>query len=227
MSGVNKIKSIYQTQVRKFGAHLTWGVVAGTLLLIIFAKLAGEYRELGAFDATVGSFIRSYATEGLTKLVILITQLGSGYVEIGLLLAAGGYLLFRLKHVWETVVLFIGLSGGWLLNTVLRAVFHRTRPEIQHLVEAGGYSFPSGHAMVSVAFYGMLGYLLWLNLRERSIPAWYVPVLTVCLIVSIGISRIYLGVHFPSDVIAGFAAGGAWLAACIVALHAIRYFKSE
>ncbi len=79
--------------------------------------------------------------------------------------------------------------------------------------------------MISTAFYGMLGYLLWLSLRERSKTAWPVIVLTVCLVFFIGVSRVYLGVHFPSDVIAGFAAGGLWLIACIIGLHTIRKYK--
>ncbi|MCK9906483.1 phosphatase PAP2 family protein, partial [Frankia sp. Cpl3] len=102
-----------------------------------------------------------------------------------------------------------------------------SRPSMHHLVEAGSYSFPSGHAMVSAAFYGMLGYLIWLNLRQRTKPAWYVVALTVLLIVAIGISRVYLGVHFPSDVIAGFAAGSIWLTACIFGLHAIRHYLGK
>jgi len=105
---------------------------------------------------------------------------------------------------------------------VLKTAFQRARPDIQHLIAVGGYSFPSGHAMVATVFYGMLGYLIWLNLRERSKTAWIVPVLTALLIFSIGVSRIYLGVHFPSDVLAGFAAGGLWLTGCIVGLHAFR-----
>lgn len=219
----------FRSPLGKFGAHLAWGIAAGSLLLLLFAKLAEDllYQELGTFDVVVGDFIRSFATERLTNLAVFITQLGSAFVEISLMFVVGGYLLFRLKHIWEATVLASSLVGGWLLNTVLKAVFHRTRPNIQHLVEAGGYSFPSGHAMIAAAFYGVLGYLLWLNLRERSKPSWYVIVLTVGLIIAIGISRVYLGVHFPSDVVAGFAAGGAWSVACIIALQSIRHYKSE
>jgi len=218
----------YRSSIGKFGTHLTWGIVTGILFLVFFAKLVEDllHQELGTFDAMVGDFIRSYATESLTGLAIIITQMGSFFVEISLLLVVGGYLLLRLKNIWETVVLASNLVGGWLLNIVLKAIFHRTRPDIQHLVEAGGYSFPSGHAMIAMAFYGMLGYLLWLNLRVRSKPSWYIIVITVGLIIAIGISRIYLGVHFPSDVIAGFAAGGVWLVACITGLHAIKYYRN-
>lgn len=218
----------YHSLIEKFGKHLTWGIVAGSLLLVLFANLAEDLleQELGTFDTLVTDFIQSYATERLTSLAIVITKLGSAFVEITLLLVLGGYLIFRLKHIWETVALASSLAGGWVLNTVLKDIFHRSRPDIRHLVEVGGYSFPSGHAMISAAFYGMLGYLLWLNLRERSKPSWYVVVITIALIFAIGISRIYLGVHFPSDVFAGFAAGGIWLAACITGLHTIRCYKN-
>ncbi|MDA8227086.1 MAG: phosphatase PAP2 family protein [Desulfitobacterium hafniense] len=221
-------KPLYQSPLRNLELHLIFGIIAGLLLIILFAKLSEDLlcQELGSFDTVAGIFIRSYNNDSLTNVAILITQLGSAYIEIGLLLAVGSYLLFRLKHVWEAMILSINLAGGWLLNLFLKVIFHRTRPDIQHLVKADGYSFPSGHAMISATFYGMLGYLLWLNFREHSIPSWYVPVLTVGLIITIGVSRIYLGVHYPSDVIAGFAAGGVWLIACILGLHAIRHFKN-
>lgn len=206
------------------GAHLTWGIIAGSLLLALFADLAEDvmYQETGAFDTVVGSFIRSTASEGLTQLAVIVTNVGSAAFEISLLLILGSYMFFRLKQVWEPLLLAVCLAGGWLLNTVLKEVFHRSRPDIQHLVEAGGYSFPSGHAMIATAFYGMLGYLIWSNLRQRSKPSWYVMLLTFCLVAAIGASRVYLGVHYPSDVIAGFAAGGVWLLACVLALGAAR-----
>lgn len=209
---------------RRLGGHLTWGILAGALLLLIFAKLAEDvlYHELETFDTLIGGYIRSFASDGLTRVMIAVTNLGSAYVEIGLLLALGSYLLFRLKHVWDAALLVTSLLGGWVLNTVLKQIFQRSRPDLKHLVEAGGYSFPSGHAMVSAAFYGMIGYIVWINLRHRGLPAWPAMVFTPLLILAIGISRVYVGVHFASDVLAGFAAGGAWLIACILGLNAVR-----
>lgn len=209
------------------GANLTWGIIAGSLLLALFAKLAKDLigQELGAFDTLVGGFIRSNASDGLTHLAVFATQMGSAAFEIGLLLVIGGYFLYHLNQVWETVMLAVSLAGGWFLNTVLKEVFHRSRPDIEHLVSVGGYSFPSGHAMIATAFYGMLGYLIWINLRQRAKPSWYVIVLTFVLVAAIGTSRVYLGVHFPSDVIAGFAAGGVWLLACVLAIRVVRRHK--
>lgn len=224
-----KTVSISQKQLAKLSKSLIWGFSISVLLLAIFAKLSEDllYNELGTFDRVIGEFIRGFATPSLTRIAIIITNLGSAYIEIGLMLVVGAFLLFRLKHTWETVLLAISLSGAWLLNTILKELFHRARPDIVQLVKAGGYSFPSGHATVAAAFYAVIGYLLWLNLINRSKPSWYIVVFTFALIIAIGISRIYLGVHFASDVIAGYAAGGVWAIACIVGLKEIRNYKRK
>ena len=220
---------VFQKRFAKSSKALIWGLFISVVLLAIFAKLSEDllYHELGTFDRVVGEFIRGFATPSLTKAAIIITNLGSAYIEIGLMFVVGAFLLFRLKHTWETVLLAISFSGAWVLNTILKELFHRARPDIVHLVKAGGYSFPSGHAMVAASFYGVIGYILWLNRRNRSKPSWYIVVITLAFIIGIGISRIYLGVHFASDVIAGYAAGGVWAIACIVGLKEIRDYKSN
>lgn len=213
----------------RFGLIMLGGIAAGASFLALFIKILEEllFDQLETLDIVIIQLIRSFANEGLTNVATWFTQIGSAIVEITIVLLAGAYLWFRLKHTWEAVILVISLAGGGLINFILKNFFQRSRPAIEHLVQAGGYSFPSGHAMVSTTFYGMLGYLVWLNLRESNRPSWYVPVLTVLLILAIGFSRVYLGVHYPSDVVAGFAAGGAWLTSCIVGLHAIRFYKGE
>lgn len=222
-----KTVSVFQKQLAKFSKSLIWGFSISVLLLSVFAKLSEDLldHELGTFDRVIGELIRGFATPSLTRVAIIITNLGSAYLEIGLMFVVGAFLLFRLKHTWETVLLAISLSGAWLLNTILKGLFQRARPDIVHLVKAGGYSFPSGHAMVATAFYGVIGYLLWLNFKNRSKPSWYIVVFTFALVIAIGISRIYLGVHFASDVIAGYAVGGVWAIACIVGLKEIRNYK--
>lgn len=213
----------------KFALRLFLGFALGIVLIVIFASLAKGVmqNELSQFDNTVGSYVRSFARPQLTRLNIWITTLGSAQVEIPLFLLVASYLLFKLKHTWEATLLATALAGAWLLNEVLKLAFQRSRPSMRHLVEAGGYSFPSGHAMVAAAFYGMVGYVLWLNLREKTVYAWLVFLLTGILVIAISISRVYLAVHFPSDIIAGLAAGGVWLTACITALDAIRYYKGK
>lgn len=101
-------------------------------------------------------------------------------------------------------------NGGAALNSLLKHLFVRTRPDLFRVVEATGYSFPSGHAMVSLCFYGMLAFFIVRNIKSLR---WRLVIisLAVLLVVAIGISRIYLGVHYPTDVIAGYTAGAMWL----------------
>lgn len=106
------------------------------------------------------------------------------------------------------------LVGSTLLNEGLKLLFRRLRPDILILHEAGGYSFPSGHSMAAMTFYGLLAYLAY-----RYGPQGYQRVLCLLpclLIVAVGLSRIYLGVHFASDVLAGYLAGICWLGVFIV-----------
>ena len=117
------------------------------------------------------------------------------------------------------------VSGSALLNWLLKGLFQRPRPHFAHpLVVESSYSFPSGHAMESFVAYGMLAYLAVLALRT-----WEARVAVVCgaalLVVLIGFSRMYLGVHYFSDVIAGYAAGGVWLSALITGAETIRRSK--
>jgi membrane-associated phospholipid phosphatase len=112
-----------------------------------------------------------------------------------------------------------------LLNLITKFFFHRQRPIIPHLVEASGLSFPSGHSMVSASFYGLLIYLSWHNITDRK---WH-HVFTFLLVITIfliGCSRIYLHVHYATDVIAGFSAGFLWVILGVYGLRRLeRYSK--
>ncbi len=121
-------ESFHSSPLGKLGSHLIWGVAAGSLLLFVFAKFVEDLlcQELGVFDSVVGDFIRSFVSGGVTNMAVTITQVGSAFVEISLMMVVGGYLLFRLKHKWEAVVLSSSLAGGWLLNMVLKHAFQRT-----------------------------------------------------------------------------------------------------
>ncbi|MFV9510230.1 phosphatase PAP2 family protein [Tepidibacillus sp. LV47] len=219
-----KFFHVVHTSVLRIGKHFVWGLAIGILLLFVFAKLVEDllFNELGMFDTIVTQYIQSFASPNVTKLMVFITQLGSGPILTLFLLIVGGIFYFRYKKRRDVILLAGGLIGGALLNVALKDLFRRSRPDITHLVEAGGYSFPSGHSMVSTTFYGILSYLLWIHLKERKKSTWYVPILTIILILSIGISRIYLGVHFPSDVIAGFSAGGILVIAGIIGYESIK-----
>ncbi|MBD2843774.1 phosphatase PAP2 family protein [Paenibacillus sp. IB182496] len=208
---------------RRLFPYLAGGMVVA-LLLLVFAELTEELLEdeLSGFDSAVESIVRSWTGGRWDPVMVGITHVGSGWVQVGLLLGSVA-LLLRTGHKARALVLTVCLGGGWLLNYALKALFQRSRPALERLVEAGGYSFPSGHAMVSMCFYGMLGYLAWgaWRSRDRAYGALFFAA-GLLLAGLIGFSRIYLGVHYASDVVAGFAAGGTWLLSCIGGLAAIR-----
>lgn len=116
----------------------------------------------------------------------------------------------------EPLVLGICLFGIRFENQWFKSLFERDRPMFDRVIEINGYSFPSGHAMISIAFFGFLAYLLVQNyslMRSfKKIIYW----LTAIFVVLVGFSRVYLGVHYPTDVLGGFAAGGTWLLICVL-----------
>ncbi len=211
----------------EFGNYLVTGIVLAAFALLLFSKLAEDliYQELTVFDSMVTQFIAAFSTPAITQAMKLITTLGSVATLLPVTLLAIYIFYQRRRHFGDSLMILAALGGGWLLDELLKIAFHRPRPELARLAEVSGYSFPSGHAMVSVTFYGFLAYLVWLNFR-RSGFRYFASFGLIMLIVLIGVSRIYLGVHYPSDVLAGFAAGGFWLTACILALQAIRYYKA-
>ncbi len=211
-----------------FSFKLVLGLVLGLASLFLFAKLSEDllFHELAVFDHTVTGMVRIFASPRLTLTMKYISWFGSTTVLITVGLVVMLYTGAVRKHVWDTVLIPITLVGGIILNEGLKRLFHRQRPGLPHLVEVSGYSFPSGHSMMSFIFYGLVIYLLWLNFRGRLARAALTVVLTL-VILAVGVSRIYLGVHYPSDVAAGFAAGNFWLVACILGLRGIRYYKDD
>ncbi|MBD0379467.1 phosphatase PAP2 family protein [Paenibacillus sedimenti] len=215
-------------QGKRLYKDLLWGFAAAFILLVGFVVLSQSLASgwLESFDVIVTDAIQSTRSDGLTPIAKFFTTLGKGSTEFILFFMVAALFLFKFKHRWETLILFLGVLGTWGLNTLLKGIFERARPVGQRLIEEDGFSFPSGHAMVSSLFYGLIGYLLWINLRRTWKGAWLIPVITVLVIICIGLSRVYLGVHYPSDVLAGFAAGVACLIGCILAIQVIRNRRS-
>lgn len=165
------------------------------------------------FDLFIANKIESLRHPLLDSILLVITYLGSPMVFIILGL---GTLIFLVYHrqVLEGVYLNLGLLVSWEAMHLLKNFFARPRPEGEHLTIATGMSFPSGHAMLALVFYGFIGYLMAKNLNSTSkkILTWLIVSL---LILMIGISRVYLNVHFPTDIAAGYLIGGLFLLAFI------------
>ncbi|NOU76943.1 phosphatase PAP2 family protein [Paenibacillus sp. LMG 31458] len=206
---------------------LFWGFGAACVLLMGFVLLSQSLSSswLKEFDESIGSAVRTLRSDAVTPVALFFTIMGKAITEFIVFVVVALILLIKFKHKWETLILLIGVLTAWGLNQLLKDLFQRDRPVGMWLIEENGFSFPSGHAMVSSLFYGLIGYLLWVNVRKIWKAAWLIPVVTIVVVVCIGLSRIYLGVHYPSDVLAGFAAGGAGLIGCIMAIHRIRTRK--
>jgi undecaprenyl-diphosphatase len=206
------------------GLHLTLGLALAAGCLWLFGGLAEDVvtsDPIVRIDRYVADYLHSTATPPLTAFFLVVTALGSieAVVPLAVLVAA--------FFAWGRRWLYLGtwlaaVGGGALLNQILKALFTRPRPFFEHplLVETS-YSFPSGHAMESLVAYGMLAYFAVLALRTWK---WRVAAVfaATLLVVLIGLSRMYLGVHYLSDVAAGYAAGGVWLSALITAAETVR-----
>ena len=214
------------------GFHLTLGLLVAGGGLWLFAGLAEDYvtsDPIVRFDQTVASALHAAATPFATKVFLAITALGSveAIVPIGLIVT--GLLAWRRRWVYASGWL-VALVGGAALNVLLKQIFERPRPVfVDPIIVETSYSFPSGHAMDSLVMYGMLAYfaLLFIKPWRARMAILFGATLLVILI---GFSRLYLGVHYFSDVIAGFAAGGVWLSACVTAIETFRYrnnYKSK
>jgi len=161
-------------------------------------------------DAAVTAWLQTHGTELGESIFVWISFLGAQVLATLLLIVAVTLLV---RRDWrQLAVLAVTCGGGALLNVALKQAFHRTRPSFASEFAVTSWSFPSGHAMDSLIGYGLLAY--WLSAR---FPRARTPILAgaVALIILIGYARIYLGVHYLSDVIAGYAAGLIWLSVCI------------
>lgn len=191
-----------------------------------FAAIAVEMREgeLTHFDETLLLALRTpgdpsnpIGPPSLEVAMRDLTALGGAVVLVLLSLATAAALAIRRKY-FEVAVLAVAIIGGQLVSLLAKAGFSRPRPElVPHSVEVATSSFPSGHSMMAAVTYLTLAVMLSRNEPRRAMKVFYFA-LAAILAGLVGVSRVYLGVHWPSDVLAGWAAGGAW--ALMVALVA-------
>ncbi|MCI0395489.1 MAG: phosphatase PAP2 family protein [Chloroflexi bacterium] len=203
--------------------HLTAGLVVTLVMVAIFGELAGEVmegKEIARFDYALAQAIYDAARPQAVGFFRLLTHAGGGYVLTAIAVSVGAYLLWR--RCWYLLIGWVvALGGGVILSMALKEIFQRERPAFSEpFALATGFSFPSGHAMGAVIVYGMLTYVL-VRLLDRFVEK-IVLVVLVTLILLIGFSRMYLGVHYFSDVVAGYVVGTAWLALTISGVEIAR-----
>jgi undecaprenyl-diphosphatase len=208
------------------GLHLTVGLLVCLLLVVLFGFLAhavvGE-QALTAFDRRIGLDLqahREHAREARHALIV-VTEIGSPEAMTGLTVLVALALMMRRKRLLALVWLFAMVATA-LLNSGLKLSFGRDRPDFRDpIIDEQTHSFPSGHSMGAVIAFGLLAYFLLLALSDRREKIAVVVVAAV-LTLLIGFSRIYLGAHYFSDVVGGFAVGGAWLSICISSTEVAR-----
>lgn len=197
------------------------GLASCLLILFVLAKLAEEVleREAFAFDTSFLLWLHQFANPHLDNLMLFITNLGNPSTVV--IVAGATFLLLWWQRYREEAKIFVFVClGGLILNTGLKLVFSKPRPELWHrLISEKSFSFPSGHALGSMVLYGFIAYELAIHYPHF---AKIIYSLTVILIAAIGISRLYLGVHWPTDIIAGYGVGFLWLMICITMLKLQR-----
>jgi undecaprenyl-diphosphatase len=217
---------------RRDRTELTF-LVGGLLLmvsLLSFARLANVVLAGGTqqFDETVlrafrhaDDLSKPIGPVWLPEAAADVTALGSGWVLGLVVLAIVGFLL--LQGMWRTAAFVFAASvGGWVLNEALKELFQRPRPDVvPHLRDVMSLSFPSGHAMTSAAVYLTLGAML-MRISERPATKIYCMVTAMLVTALVGVTRVYLGVHYPSDVLAGWLVGMSWALCCWIIERAVE-----
>ncbi|HEX6038475.1 phosphatase PAP2 family protein [Longimicrobium sp.] len=211
------------------GIFLVAGLALVTLAAAVFALIASAVvrGQTQAFDDAILRFMGSHGAAWLDNVALEVTALGARVVVYMVVLVASAF-LWQSRHHYSAALLWVAVLGSGLINTVLKVSFNRPRPDVfpwrtQHV---GLASFPSGHAMTSIVVYGTLAFLI---ARLAPTPrlkrlTWALAILVILLV---GLSRLYLGVHYPSDVLAGFVIGGAWAITCALGMEAVRYFRTR
>jgi undecaprenyl-diphosphatase len=198
----------------KWGRPLLFGLLFVTLALGVFFGLARDVVDKNTigFDQTILTSLARAASTGMTRFMLFASASATA-LFIGPILLLLAVLWWR-DYRYDWIALTVSVAGASVINQFVKQIFERSRPTLfPHLQQAAGYSFPSGHSQAALAFYAVLAYLV----ARRVEPKWRIPVYIVAglWIIIVGLSRNYLEVHYPSDVLAAFAITLPWALAVI------------
>jgi membrane-associated phospholipid phosphatase len=193
--------------------HGFWLIIY-LLILVVVAWLCTEVweKEAFSFDRSFLLWLHQFANPQLDRIMLFFTALGDPPTVVTIFLIASVWLL--LKRRYSDVIRFaIVCAGGVFINQGMKLFFAKPRPELwPRLITDPTFSFPSGHAVGSMVVYGFVAYILAKELQQYKL---YIYAIASIFIVAIGLSRLYLGVHYPTDIIAGYGIGFLWLTTCL------------
>ena len=209
------------------GVELVGGLLVLTVAAWVFGAVAEDVVEGDTrLDTRLADWLHDHASPGWTTFFEAVTFLGNVPTLAAVALASAVVLASK-RRAAELQLLLLAAVGAQILTLGLKLGFERERPFFPDpLATESSYSFPSGHASVSLAVYGTLGFILARHLDDRRAQIASLAAAAV-LVGLIGFSRLYLGVHFLSDVVAGFSVGLAWVALCAVLLHLRVRFRER
>jgi len=218
---------------RYLGLHLTLGLILTGLAIAAFLEIAdnvADKNNLASFDVATIEWLHARAQPSGVAIAEVVTFLGSAAGLTILAVVVAGFLAAR-KYRIMLIGWVAALVGGGILDEALKLVFRRPRPTWALplvVYPTWSWSFPSGHATEAVVAFGMLGYLCIVESSRRRGVSIAIAFATFVLICAIGFSRLYLGVHYPTDVVGGFAIGLCWLSVCVTGLEVARgYHRSR
>ena len=224
-----RVKPAVERRLRPAGAVLLYGAAGFALVVgaaLLFAEIAEHLGPGGAMahaDVALAESIHVHVNPSVLRAFGVVTHFGD-VLSLSLLGVVVAVLLWQRRQRALALGWVLAVGGNALLNPLLKRVFERVRPVHDHgIVSELGWSFPSGHTSSSTVAYGMLAYLAIRTLP----PRWHLPAVlaAAALAFSVGCSRIFLQVHFASDVAAGFASGTAWLTVCIASVELGRHYR--
>jgi len=203
------------------GLHVTVSLTVAALALWLFGAVLEEVLDNATvvrLDVATLDWMAAHTSPLGLRVFSATTHLGD--VVIMVIAVAGAWVLWHQRHRLVLVCWLSAFFGGVLVNRLLKLLVHRSRPI--RVVHESTFSFPSGHTMAATIGYGMLAYVMATYWRPRGVPRRALYLAAAALALAVGVSRIYLGVHFPTDVLGGFAAGTAWLAICVTGTRIAR-----
>ena len=226
-NSLRKIINFWFTRIHpRIASLITTTGIIGLAICLLTLKLLSELseevweKEAFGFDKTILLWIHQFANPTWDTIMLNITKLGNPMIMVTITVITFGILWWK-RYRQEATIFAIHALGGTILSYGLKLAFNKSRPQLwEQLIDETSFSYPSGHALGSMVIYGFLAYLLSSHYPKFS---KIIYIFAAILIGSIGLSRLYLGVHWPTDVIAGYGVGYLWLMLSITMLKLWKY----